>query len=339
MIKAEPLEHFLSGMTTIYEIMGLQFFSLSSVSLQDGFLQEDRVSKKHKFLILITVTALLVQITGIGSAIWLEKQNQQNDNVTTGLIVQFTAYSMMVFVVAVSILHSFAMTKQTKKIFRNFMKTSKIFAVELDEKIDDANLARRIKLSFIRVSSCFVVLTVLLLAFIYQHNQTNVFLWAVLVIFPHFFLNVVDNYFMFFIMIVNENLKTIAKVLAKFQKMRETKKLSIVTTHLYVKTERRSYDETFNSLLKLKRIYGIIADTTSLINKVMGLPFMLKLVLMILGNVSAGYKIYLALMGDVPVERIGGEVELVTSAQILNFLPQFQFQSTQSFPLLEFFAC
>lgn len=304
------MEKHLSGATVIFQLVGLQFFSLDAESFTDKIIQKNQVSKKHKFFILITVLAMSLQGFGIMFAIQLEKQHGQNENVTTAITVQFVAYVMMLIVIVVSVFHAFCKMGKTKKIFCNFEKILITFVNELDTKIDYANFARRSMLSFYKVTFSFVLLAVSLHVFVYSYNQSNVFLWAVLTIYPHFFLEVVDVYFMFFIMLVTENLKTLLEVLLKIHKLRGSTDINI-GLHFYVKDGRKKNDEMFNDIQKLKRIYGILADTTCLINEVMGLPFMIQLVLMVLANVSAGYKIYLSFMGDVPVERIGGKIKHV----------------------------
>lgn len=308
MTNTISMENSLSGATTIFELMGLQFFSVSFEPLEERFHSSQQVSKKHKFLFLITVLALSLQGAGIVYAISLEDYTQQDDNVRTALTVQFITYILMVVVSLISVLHALRVTKKTKQAFCNLKKIFKIFTNELDERIDYTKFARRSKLTFLKATVCFVTQIVVVLVFIHQHDQSKIFLWAVLAIYPYFFLQVVNNYYIFFIMAVTENLRTIFKVLEKVHKMRKGMKMNVGVINFHAKPVD---DDLFNSLLKLKRIYGIIADTTGLINEVAGLPFMMQLFIMVVGNVSAGYKVYLSLMGDVSVERMGGEFEQV----------------------------
>lgn len=334
MTNKVSMENSLSGATAIFELMGLQFFSVSHESLQEGFHSSQQVSKKHKFLFLIIILTSSLQGAGIVYAISLDSHHQQNDNVRTSLTVQFISYTLMVAIILISVLLALHKRKNTKKIFCNFKKIFKIFINELDEKIDYANIARRSKLTFIKTTIFFVFQIVVVLVFVHQHNQSNFFLWAVLVIYPYFFLQVVSNYFIFFIMVVTENLRTILKVLEKIHKMRKVMKMKVGVINLHAKPLD---DDLLNSLLTLKRIYRIIADTTGLINEVAGFPYMMQLCIMIVGNISAGYKVYLSFMGDIPIEMMGGEDAFMKTETVKTFCIKFQFQYSRLFHHLEFF--
>lgn len=302
------MEKSLSGTTAIFQLMGLQFFSLDTESLQDGFHQKENISKKHKALFAFSVLILSAEIFGIYYAITLEQSIFQRKNVKTGLTVQFTSYIMLVIVVGVSIVHSFLSTGKAKKIFCNFEKIWKIFNNELRENINYASFSERYKNTFIKISFFLFLFLTILFIFILRLNHSNILLWTVLTMYPYFFMQVVYCRFMFHILFVKENLLRILEVLERLRKQHQSPKtnLLIFDFHVNLSSPSNVPDEVFETLVKLKRIYGILSETTSLINEINGPSFMSQLIVLVVCNISAGFKVYLTYMGDVPVERTGG---------------------------------
>lgn len=296
----------LSGSTAVFQAMGLQYFSISSDIFQNAFDQPVKVSKKHKFSSAFVILLLCLQLAGVLYAISLEKQLQQNENVTKGLTVQFVSYFLMIVVCSTAVIHSCYQTRTAKKVFYNFEKIFKIFTRELEEPVDYGSFAKMFKIDFVITGLIFAAASVALLVFIYHHNQSNVFLWGLLTIFPYFFVQVIIFFALHFIRLTNENLSWLVKVLEKLNTKHELSKVNLEIISRNLKQLRRD-DELFNAVMRLKRIYGILTETTGLINEVIGLPLMVIVIDLVIGNISGGYKVYLSFMGDVPAGRIGGK--------------------------------
>lgn len=116
----------------------------------------------------------------------------------------------------------------------------------------------------------------------------------------------------------NENLSWLIKVLRKLNAKHKLTKDNLEIISRNLKLIRRD-DELFNAVIRLKRIYGIIAETTGFINEIVGLPLMVIVIDLVIGNISGGYKVYLSLMGDVPTGRIGGKTFQLESIHSFKF--------------------
>lgn len=304
MFKSFSIYESLTGATAVFQVLGCQFFSLDSDSFTDGF---KKVSKKHKISLAFSVFLLSLQLIGIFYAISLEKKIQQNDNVTTGLTVQFASYFIMVAVITTSILHLLASTGKAKKIFCNFEIIFIIFVNELHADIDYTKFSNSYKTKFIKITSCFVVASTTVLSFIFYYNQSNIFLWTLLAIYPYFFIQVGFCYLNFFVLLVRENLLTMKDVLEKLHSLHDLSKKSLEFINVRMRPRGRS-DELFEALVMLKRIYVMLCETTVLINDVCGIPMLIQVMFVITCNISAGYKVYLAFRGEIVLERVGGEI-------------------------------
>lgn len=100
------------------------------------------------------------------------------------------------------------------------------------------------------------------------------------------------------------------EVLEKHYKTRNISKIDSHIGGFQLISSGKNTEENFIFVIKLKRIYVTLCDTTVLINHICGLPLMIQLLLMVVGYVSAGYKVYLAFMGDIWLSRIGGKIRL-----------------------------
>ena len=145
---------------------------------------------------------------------------------------------------------------------------------------------------------------------LYDHSL--IFIWALLAVYPYFFMQLINCHFMFFVLLVNENLDCMQKVLEKLHEMHQTLKINLLHLDFHVKSnikpqQTQNCVEMFDMIFKLKRVFGILSDTTLLINEINGPPYMAQLIVLILGDISAGYKVYLSFMGEVQIERLGGK--------------------------------
>lgn len=306
MLVSVAMEKSLSGVTTLFQVLGLQFFSIHSYSLEDGFHNRGGVSKKHKLSFVFIVACLTLEFVGIYYAILLEKEQEQNKNVNTGLSFQYLVYFYSNFVVIVAVVNAYATTAKTRAIFCNFEKISNIFRNSLREIIDFKEFSKRFNTTMIKISTFFIIDICATLIFVYQHNQSNIFLWTVLAIFPYFFFTIMLSYLIFFIKFINLYLDCMVEALDKLNRLHELSKLGH-GIHIELKSQRINCDELFNSMLALRRIYGCLSETTCMINEVLGIPLIVLITDLIMANSSGGYKLFLSVMGEVFIGRVGGE--------------------------------
>lgn len=114
-------------------------------------------------------------------------------------------------------------------------------------------------------------------------------------------------YLIFLINLVKEHLKSMMSVLKSLHKLRDDSGLSYEIVDARSKSIRRN-EKFFNALTKLKSAYGILlTDSVGIINGLLGLPILSATIVLVMGNISSGYKVFLSTMDDVLIERIAGE--------------------------------
>lgn len=154
------------------------------------------------------------------------------------------------------------------------------------------------------------------LIFVFNYDRWVIFLWAVVVVLPYLFSQFLILYFIFLILFVRENLCAVLCVLDNLSKKQKFPKDH---SHFHATPAQKSSEDLVMAVTKLKKIYGILHDTSSLINNFIGLSMTFLLFVVNGGNTSAGYKIFLSFKGDVTIERLGSKFQSNFESSTLIF--------------------
>lgn len=294
------MENSISGVTIIFQLIGFQYFSIDSKLFREKFHDKKEISKKHKFLLAFSLFLVSVQSVGVYQIISMEIRIEQNENVNTGLRVQFTAFMAMIVVILATLIYFIANTENLKQIFCNFDKISSIFANDLNVKVDYESFTAKFKHTMIGVNLSFSIAATLAFCLLTHVNSPRMFLWAILSLYPYYFMLHTFCYLMFFALLVRENLISMKRVLEKLHAMR------FQAINFQTISDKKN-DELLKSVHKLKRIHVTLCDTTAMINHVCGFPIMIQLLIVVIGCIASSYKLYLTLMGDMFLGRAPGE--------------------------------
>lgn len=300
------MEKSLSRITLIFQLTGIQYFFISSESIATTSKTHQSMTRKLKLLFVANIVIVIGEFCAILFAIYVENgQHRQQNNVVAGQIVQFTSYNLKVLVLLTTIFNSLFLRGKAKQIFQNSKNISEIVST-LNRSVDYTSFENEFKKTFAKLLLSFMVSTMATLIFIYQYNQTNVLLWGILAAYPYFFLMITFTYWTLLVRLIRENLRSIKDCVVQLHK---NVKLFRRSSEAYNHGSRmRRNHETYNYIVKLKRIYGIIYETTSLVNEFIAAPISLFIIVVVIANVSSGYKVFLSFKQDVPVERVAGKI-------------------------------
>lgn len=296
------MERSLSKITIFYQVSGIQCFSINAESLKTT----SGLSRKHKLFLVMNFSFLIVELCGVLFRLLLEKQKQEKQHhkgLFTGLIVQFLTYIFLILVFLISLLNSLFLREKSKKIFRNCQQISDILSV-LSQNADYSAFQNELKKTIIKLSFGYVTSITTLLIFAYHFSVTT-FLATFVTVYPYLFMTIVFSYWTLLVRLIRENLRFVKECVVHLYKKHSLFRMN---------PERCSHDlrirwnqETYNFIMKLKKIYGIIFDTTALINELIAMPICVFLIFIVLSNISGGYKIFLSSRGVIPVAEIGGD--------------------------------
>lgn len=145
MIKLDSFEAQLTDATTVFECFGMQFLSLNSYYFQESFVGKPRISRKHIFIFFAIFSILLLVLCGKIFVVFLENTKQANENVNTGLTIQFVAYFAYLAVVLTHLTKALISGWDSMRIFTNLKKVFKVFRNELNESIEYFKFIKKIR--------------------------------------------------------------------------------------------------------------------------------------------------------------------------------------------------
>lgn len=286
----------LSHSTKYFQYLGLQYFSVSDES--DGY-QTDEVSKKFKFIFACFIIILLCPIAALVYIIVLEKATEKGD-VESGLKY---LRILLLFFIEISIIHAFVTTPRAKDFFKKCKKANKYFADDLGFDIDYDGFSANFNRIVIKSSFIFWTLSLILLVSIFTLSSISQGVIAtVYVIIPYFFMKMFYLKFVFFVLLVQHNIRGVKKVLVRLAS-------EINCTNFHIKpVKQNKSEEIFKTIISLKTIYGLLFEMTELANSLSGPSLLMQLCMTIIVNTSALFKLYLAANGEFPVEQLGSKL-------------------------------
>lgn len=276
----------LNNCTIIFQLMGLQFFSL------DG-------SKSLKFNLGVIVVAFCLAAYAYSFVLLIQSENLESENVVASYVMMSVTVCVILTAIIASIIISYAMREKSQNIFLSMAQVSKIYTKDLKHKLDYATLGRRFRNFSIASLIAFMFVAGALLATI--HDQSLEFLLAIAFsLFPHAFLGTCFVRFIFYVMLIKFHVDHIETVLKKFQKNRVS--IVVVRNALWesqIKLERlERAGESVDFWLAIKKIYGLLVKATDGVNKICGFTSLILFGLIVFANINGLYDLYLVFMAD-----------------------------------------
>lgn len=289
--RKPSLETSLSGITLIFQLVGIQYFSISPETMETSN-GTSCLSKKFKIIFAANVALTIIEFAML-FVIHLDTLSNTHGTVATGENVRFISFCFMIAVIAITILNSFFLRDKARMIFKNLKIISKAL-VSVNQYVDYETFAREFKRAFAKLCLFFIGLNSTILIFLYHCCNIKAFSLTLLVLYPYFFILILLSYWIFLIRLIRESLCCVKNCLVQLHK-------NVKLIHHSIATKNH---EIYNFIGKLKRIYGTICETTSLINELIAVPICLLLVLIVVGNVSSCYQVFLSFRKDLPKVRL-----------------------------------
>lgn len=301
--KPEVKSVSLKACTILFQLFGLQYFSFSTRSL----LLPTAKLLLHKIVLCCMLLYVLIELIFIGIVINIENKLEAAKNSTrtrTGFLVHYGSYCYITFVVLVSTLHAWFNSVKSMKIFNQLERIQKIFESETGCAPKYDEFIKRFKSVTVIFVTVFLLMTSCTLGFIFYHNRSTIFYWALLVVPNYFFFGVTFLRICFLMEILNVNLQSVQDVLKKVLSLKQI--IKVVELSVAVSVGREPENETiYNSIVVLKRIYGLLYELSVWINETIGVALIFELLSIIISSTSAGYKFYSVFSGHMVIGRLG----------------------------------
>lgn len=297
MLKNSNSFEALNSTTFVFQITGLQYFGLNNINSR---------SSCTKFNCGIFFLIVFLLAYAFSYLPLLESRENGDENVQISLTFDALASLLMILAIIAIMIQSYTSTMKTKHIYSNLEKVSKICSKYLHTDLDYAHVCKEFKTMIcwilLMFSSMLSVVLILYYLFCSKEMMWNISFEIVL----HFFLLILVFRFVFYVILVKFHAQTIEEFLDIFQHNKnEMIELEKFKWTLPSRTVNRDF-VTIEALMALKKVYGIVFQTSKLINQICGFSNLIIIGLILSSDVLEGYNLYLATKNDIPMIMIIG---------------------------------
>lgn len=304
MKKLKNFEELYSFMF-IFEVFGLQYFSLQKLSPENFKTKPGHCRILYMLFILVIIVSMTVGYI-------IHDHTQILEPITMKHLVMIAVQQSMNFgillVVTVSLVQSYVSTNNIKGIFMNTRDIIQLCVYDFKIAID----FNRIKSEARKTLRNFVIFITTLhgTLMLIHMNSFDELLQMMLGMLPIFFLVMVEYKFVFYVDMVNRQLEFLKNLLEDTFKYQLIRNIDDFNFHLTVRPIKAP-DDPIRKLRAAWKIYMKIYDISRLINDSIGLTVLVMLMSLVIALTVSGYEIVVILVGGLPLKRLPGDNKFI----------------------------
>lgn len=276
----------LENCTKVFQVMGLQCFSLNSFNIE----RKSESVSAFKKIYVIGIFALCLVMIGC----WIQMSFDHNNLLNS--VLNVTMALLLILLFSTSLFVSYWKHLVFVDFFRNSQTISALTKLEFNSDINFDKLNRvmnKMMWKFI-----FNILSLKLIYVILIYYNENYYLNLVLIsLFPSLIMKMAVLRFGFYVCIINFHLKSLKKIMCQQfsnSKPQKFKKNQIIRMK--------------SKILKLRKIYSLIETMAKNVNDSLGLTIFFFLCLSISAVVRYGYRAIVIAAKSLPVEKYESEI-------------------------------
>lgn len=308
------MEKELNNCLKIFELMGLQYFSLKSLTKENANGKISTLRSLGGFVLLIILLGFM--------AFYIYSNNAKSIKIITAknvlmFVIQNSMNFGLLLVVLTTIIQSYCTTRSVKKIFLNTKQLTDTCCQEFQICVD----FRRIKKATwkkISVISIFFV-TVHGISTYYQAKNLLDALPMIIGAVPIFFLLIVAYKFVFYVNMINSQLSFLNAVIKKIISEQPSNVVENISFRVVpVFPEKQSNPiTTLRKLRVARQIFNLIYENGNLTNNSNGLSILVLLIDLVISLMASGYEVFVIIIGDQTMERIPQTIYVILNCSAL----------------------
>lgn len=302
-IKAK-MEEEMNKCSIIFEVLGLQYFSLNSLTLKNLKDHPSWFRRIHVILTVIVTFLLACYFIILNSDLDVDPNKLTAKNVMT-FAIQNTMDVGLIVVFCASFIQAYASTKKIKKIYVNFKEIAQLSQQEFKTTFDFKKLKwHLLKRLFIVVSFFLFLHSFASVIKVKTSKDSFEMLMGGLLL---FFLIITSFKYVFYVIMINEQLRFLEKIIQGFV---ETRPISTIDSLQFQIVNPKPYKSFDNSLLKLiasRKIYNKIYASGNLVNESHGFMILCSIVNLVITLTAQGYKTFVIAVSGMDSHKMIGK--------------------------------
>lgn len=296
---AVKMEKELNSCVVVFELLGLQYFSLKSLTA-DSLRSRPSVFRALYMILWLFLTTSLMIIYIIHDHS-LAQGSLTAKNVLM-YAIQHTMNVGLILVAITSLIQSMTSTRNIKKFFLNIHE---IFDLYLYDFKIPANLKSIKRSSWRRMTLMLMYYLTIHGGFMSLHAPLSDAAYKMLFgMLPILFLVMIVYKFVFYVGIINRQLKFLNKLLEDNFLHQPIKMIDNMKFHLTTVKPVKSPDDNLKKLRSLRKIYNVIFENAAIINDSIGLTVLMLLVCLVISLTVAGYQVFVIVIGGLPATYV-----------------------------------
>lgn len=289
-MKVLKLEEELHNSVMVLEVAGLQYFSLKRLTKLN--IDERPSVARVTYVIVISAVFLSMVVFGLAQSNNISKKVEKTS--PTHNILMAAASSLQwwgrIINFVLTVVHSYITSRKVKKFFLNSREVIQLLIQEFNHvmDLDQINNSAWKRFGIMTFVTCFCFFF-----FLYDQRDLSSFAMIVFVTLPtHVFILITVYKFLFFVDLVNQQMKDLNFVLVKLIPREDSK----------ITSEMRLTNGLLTKLKTARRIFSLIHKNGVLVNTTNGVPILIDVILLILVLLLRGYEMFLIRMGTLPIQ-------------------------------------
>lgn len=295
------MEKELDSCLVIFEISGLQYFSLKSLTAENVKTRPSWVRLIYMLILLVSLTALILW------QVYIENV-ESSKSVTTrnllGFIIQQSMNLGLILVIVTTLIQSYTSTASMRQFYLNQKEIVNTYSRHFDIIIDFKKLKKMAtRRGLVLIVFYFVINGIITV--VHVETEKHLLLFAIALL-PVLFLFMTVLKFLFYVSVVNEQLAFLMNYLEEIFK-RDTINLIEDMNHRLIELKPRQMGPIDDHIRKLRsavRIYGIIHENAGLINASIGWSVLSFLLCLTTATTVSGYQLFVIIVGGLSVDHL-----------------------------------
>lgn len=306
------MEEEINKCLIIFEVLGLQYFSLKSMTLKN--LKDHPLWYRKLQLILVLAAAFLVVCYFFlqNDDLSVDPEKLTAKNVMT-FAIQNTMNFGLIIVLCANVIQGYTSTLKTKRFYVNFKESARLSQEEFGTRFDFK------KLKF----QMFKRLLILILILLAVHGVTaafsekafdgefiDLFIGGALM----FFLTTAAFKYVFYVIMINDQLEALEKIVESFVKTRPISTIDSLQFQIVNPKPYKSFDNSLLKLIAARKIYNKIYASGNLVNECHGFTILCSIVNLVITLTAVGYRTFVIAVSGMDKTKIMGKDYILTLA-------------------------
>lgn len=289
--------------TVFFEVIGLQYFSLKSLTIKSAGTSPSWIRLTYFLFVLICSTVFCVIYLSYSFGDQEEKLNAKN---ILMFIIENSINVGMFVVIWTSLIQSYLTTAKIKTMFLNVNEMVRIVRHEFGKKTDFKQIRKdawkRLALSLVAFCIFHGILAVIAVLQRGPYAIISVFFGSS----PILMLIFILYKFIFFATMINYQLDLIEHLLTESFQYQPIRIIDNINMYLDPSSPRIPRDDYFRKLFAIRKIYCLVYDNSLLVNESNGFSIFCVIVTMTVALTGSGYQLFLIIMGGLSAEFYPG---------------------------------